>query len=141
MNLFPTDYYKQISSKPKTEAQLIREQASKIDAETLKQIRINALDEMFELKRKQLNLEEMNTYEKIKTYMKSYAYEIYIRTYGYFFKHEEYLEHIYKWQLYWELKNAKAVIPKPNNFISSQYKQNIVRHDEYEEEEKKYPNE
>lgn len=121
------------------EAQLIRDIASKITEEELKQIRINALDEMFRLKREQLDLESKSTYEKFIIYTKAIGYELYIRTYGYFFDYKTYLEHVYKWSLYWELKNQKAIIPRPSNWVSSQFRQNIERA-EGKDDEKKYSN-
>ena len=101
----------------KTEAQMIRDQASLIGEDELKQIRINALDEMWNLKKNALDMESKSFLEKTMVYLKAFSYEFYIRTYGYYFRYPEYLEHAYKWRLYRELKSRKVIIPKPDNYV------------------------
>ena len=109
-----------MTTERKTEAQIIREQASLITEEELREIRIKALDEMWNLKKQELDMESKTFFEKTLVYVKAFSYEIYIRTFGYYFKYPEYLEHAYKWKLYRELRTHKAVIPKPDNYISKE---------------------
>jgi len=129
-----------MTTEQKTEAQLIRDQASLITEDELREIRIKALDSMWDLKKRELAMESKTFWEKTLVYVKAFSYEIYIRTYGYYFKYPEYLEHAYKWKLYRELRNHKAVIPKPDNYIPKEKTYPIDRtsqNTQDEDEEKK----
>ena len=129
----------------KTEAQMIRDQASLIGEEELKQIRINALDEMWNLKKQALDMESKSFWEKTMVYVKAFSYEIYIRTFGFYFRYPEYIQHEYKWRLYREMKSRKVRIPQPQNYIPREKNypiDNTVGQDEADEEKRddeKYP--
>lgn len=126
-----------MTTERKTEAQLIRDQASLITEDQLKQIRINALDEMWDLKKKELDMQSKTFFEKTLVYIKAFSYELYIRTFGYYFKYPEYLEHAYKWKLYRELRTHKAVIPKPDNYVPRERTYPIDRTSETKQNEEK----
>ena len=90
-----------------------------LSAEELTQVRTEAIDEVFNMKQKALDLQEMSKMEQMKHYAKELALDIYMKSYAYLFDYNEYLKYSYKWVIYNDIKDRQATIPRPNNWLSS----------------------
>ena len=127
----------------------------------MKQIREQALDDVFDMKRKDLDYQKMTTFEQYKTNAKQWINSMYMNTFMYVFFYKEYLKYTFRNKIYNEVKNVKSIYPRPSNFISSEFRQNTRADDEHQsqprsgktegqrgrcdptgyDEEKKYPDE
>ena len=102
----------------------------------IKQIREQALDDVFDLRRKELDYQEMTAFEQYKADAKELFYSVYMNTFVYMFFYKEYLKYTFRNKIYNEVKNVKCIYPRPSNFISSEFRQNTEK-DEEEDDEKK----
>ena len=112
----------------------------KLTPEELCQVRMEAMDEVFNLKQLEIDLQNFSKLEQLKHYTKELAIDLYMKSYAYLFDYTEYLKYTYKWIIFNDIKNKKAVVPRPNNWFSSAMRSTPIEKANLmeDEEEKKY---